>query len=113
MRALGSHHVIRNGPVEDDQRLPQTLNVGFVGLDGDSLLMQLDLIGIAASLARLAQRVHTSFANLAGHGSVPDAYLRSSVRFSFGASTTAAEIIEESGRIVEVVQHIKVSKTTA
>ncbi len=42
--------MIRNGPTKDHQRLPQTLNIGFPGLDGDALLMQLDLAGIAASL---------------------------------------------------------------
>src|SRR5262249_33424660 len=47
---LGPGCVIRNGPTRDEMRLPQTLNVGFPGLDGDALLMQLDLAGVAASL---------------------------------------------------------------
>ena len=45
---LGPSHV-RNGPARRAVRLPQTSNVGFPGLDGDALLMQLDLAGIAAS----------------------------------------------------------------
>ncbi len=113
MRALGAHHIIRNGPVEDNQRLPQTLNVGFVGLDGDSLLMQLDLMGIAASLGSACASGSTRPSPTLVAMRVPDAYLRSSVRFSFGASTTAAEINEAIQRIVEVVQHIELSKTTA
>ena len=48
--ALGPEQVVRNGPVASSMRLPQTVNLGFVGLDGDALLMQLDLEGIAASL---------------------------------------------------------------
>jgi cysteine desulfurase len=47
---LGAERVIRNGPDEPSKRLPQTLNVGFPDLDGDALLMQLDLAGVAASL---------------------------------------------------------------
>ena len=48
--ALGVDRVIRNGPADSALRLPQTINLGFVGLDGDALLMQLDLAGIAVSL---------------------------------------------------------------
>ncbi|SIO39869.1 Aminotransferase class-V [Singulisphaera sp. GP187] len=48
--ALGADQVIRNGPSDDAQRLPQTLNLGLPGLDGDTLLMQLDRAGIAATL---------------------------------------------------------------
>jgi cysteine desulfurase len=37
---------------------------------------------------------------------IPDERLRSSVRFSFGATTTEAEIDEAIRRIVKVVRHI-------
>ena len=50
IHALGAERVIRNGPNANDQRLPQTLNLGFPGLDGEALLIQLDMAGIAASL---------------------------------------------------------------
>ena len=48
--ALGPGRVIRNGPADDRQRLPQTINLAFPGIDGDALLIQLDLAGIAVSL---------------------------------------------------------------
>ena len=34
--ALGADRVIRNGPAHSASRLPQTVNLGFVGLDGDA-----------------------------------------------------------------------------
>ena len=37
--ALGPGHVIRNGPVDDQQRLPQTVNLAFPGIDGNALLI--------------------------------------------------------------------------
>jgi cysteine desulfurase len=101
--ALGSHRVIRNGPVEEDQRLPQTLNLGFPSLDGDALLMQLDLAGIAASLGSACASGSTRPSPTLMAMRVPDDCLRSSVRFSFGATTTEAEINEAIGRIAEVV----------
>ena len=100
--ALGPDHVIRNGPADDDRRLPQTLNLGFPGLDGDALLMQLDLAGIAASLGSACASGSTRPSPTLMAMRVPDDRLRSSVRFSLGAATTEAEIDEAIRRIVEV-----------
>jgi cysteine desulfurase len=104
--ALGRERVIRNGPVDDARRLPQTLNVGFPGLDGDALLMQLDLAGIAASLGSACASGSTRPSPTLMAMRVPDDRLRSSVRFSLGATTTEAEIDEAMRRIVEVVGRI-------
>ena len=68
--ALGPGHVIRNGPVDDQQRLPQTVNLAFPGIDGDALLIQLDLAGIAVSLGSACASGSTpAFADLDGHAS--------------------------------------------
>ncbi|MGP0062295.1 MAG: cysteine desulfurase family protein [Isosphaeraceae bacterium] len=105
--ALGPERVIRNGPTRDEQRLPQTLNVGFPGLDGDALLMQLDLAGIAASLGSACASGSTRPSPTLIAMRVPDDRLRSSVRFSLGATTTEAEIDEAIRRILEVVGRIR------
>ena len=111
IHTLGTCRVVRNGPVEDNQRLPQTLNIGFVGLDGDALLMQLDLVGIAASLGSACASGSMRPSPTLMAMRIPDNYLRSSVRFSFGASTTEAEIDEAVRRIVEVVTHMDPRET--
>jgi cysteine desulfurase len=104
--AMGPERVIRNGPTRDDRRLPQTLNVGFPGLDGDALLMQLDLAGIAASLGSACASGSTRPSPTLMAMRVPDDRLRSSVRFSLGATTTAAEVDEAVRRIAEVVGRV-------
>jgi cysteine desulfurase len=88
-------------------RLPQTINIGFVGLDGDALMMQLDLEGIAVSLgAACASGSRRPSPTLIAM-QVPGDRLRSSVRFSLGASTTQAEIDEAVARIVRVIARIR------
>jgi cysteine desulfurase len=104
--ALGPERVIRNGPFRDEFRLPQTLNLGFPGLDGDALLMQLDLAGIAASLGSACASGSTRLSPTLLAMRVPDDRLRSSVRFSLGATTTDAEIDEAISRITAVAQRI-------
>jgi cysteine desulfurase len=104
--ALGCDRVVRNGPVRDEFRLPQTLNLGFSGLDGDALLIQLDLAGIAASLGAACASGSTRPSPTLISMRVPDDRLRSSVRFSLGATTTEAEIDEAINRITEAVRRI-------
>jgi cysteine desulfurase len=104
--ALGPDRVIRNGPADPSLRLPQTLNLGFVGLDGDALIMQLDLAGIAASLGAACASGSTRPSPTLLAMRVPDDRLRSSVRFSLGATTTEEEIDEAIARIIPAVERI-------
>jgi len=104
--ALGVDRVIRNGPADLALRLPQTVNLGFVGLDGDALLMQLDLAGIAVSLGSACASGSTRLSPTLVAMRVPGDRLRSSVRFSLGASTTETDIEEAICRIVKVVERI-------
>ncbi len=104
--ALGADRVSRNGPVDSESRLPQTVNLGFVGLDGDSLMMQLDLVGIAVSLGSACASGSTRLSPTLLAMRVPEDRLRSSVRFSLGANTTEADIEEAIRRIVPVVKQV-------
>ena len=66
--------------------------------------MQLDLAGIAASLGSACASGSTRPSPTLMAMRVPDDRLRSSVRFSLGATTTEAEIDEAVARIVPVVR---------
>ncbi len=102
--ALGPGRVVRNGPTEGSDRLPQTVNLGFPGLDGDALLMQLDLAGVAASLGSACASGTTELSPTLRAMLVPADRLRSSVRFSLGATTTEAEVAEAVRRVAAVVE---------
>jgi cysteine desulfurase len=104
--ALGPARALRNGPAADDLRLPQTLNLAFPGLDGDALLMQLDLAGLSISLGSACASGATTPSPTLLAMSVPEDRLRSSVRFSLGAFTTEAEIDEAISRVVDRIGSI-------
>jgi cysteine desulfurase len=80
--------------------LPQTLNLGFPGVDGEALLIKLDLAGVAVSLGSACASGSTRPSPTLVAMRVPDDRLRSSVRISFGAATTEAEIDAAVGKIV-------------
>jgi cysteine desulfurase len=82
---------IRHGPVAGE-RLPNTLSVRFPGCAGESLLVLLDLAGIAVSLgsacaAGSAEPSHVLLAMGIGRDAA-----RSAIRMSLGPSTTRDEV---------------------
>src|SRR4030095_11251805 len=96
---------IMNGHPE--MRLGNTLNVSFPGLDGEGLLIALDLAGVAVSSgsACMVGSVMPSHVLLA-MGVAPE-IAGSTVRFSLGKQTTAAEIDDAIGRIEGVLTRLQ------
>ncbi len=80
----------RNGVAEN--ALPNTLNVSFPGLDGESLHISLDLAGLCVSSgsACMVGSIQPSHVLLA-MGVAPEV-AQATVRFSLGKLTTAAEV---------------------
>lgn len=107
IESLGRENVVRNGPANNDACLPQTINLGFPGLDGDALLMQLDLAGVAASLGSACSSGSTKPSPALVAMGVPADRVRSSARFSFGPETTDAMIDEAARRVGELVRRIR------
>lgn len=96
---------VMNGDAK--HRLANTLNVSFPGLDGEGLLINLDLAGICASSgsACMVGSVQPSHV-LLGMGVAHD-LARSTVRFSLGKETTAEEIEGAMGRLPEIFARLK------
>jgi cysteine desulfurase len=95
-RLLALPGALRNGA---EPRVPNTLNVSFEGIEAESLLMALDLSGVAVSTgaACAAGAVEPSHV-LRGMG-LPMERVQGSLRFSLGRSTTEADV----DQAVEVV----------
>ncbi len=86
--------------------LANTLNVSFPGLDGESLLINLDLAGICASSgsACMVGSIQPSHVLLAM--GVPREIAQATVRFSLGKGTTAEEIAEAVRRIGTIFKRL-------
>jgi cysteine desulfurase len=91
------------------ERLPHTANVGFPGLDGQVLLMALDVAGVACSVGSACSSGSTELSPTLRAMNVPQEVLASSLRFSLGATTTEAEIDQAVRRILEVVRQLQPS----
>lgn len=92
---------------ERARRLPQTSNVAFPGLDGEVLRMALDLAGVGCSVGSACSSGSTELSPTLRAMNLSNELVRSSLRFSFGATNTEAEIDEAVQRIVEVCGAIR------
>ncbi len=77
----------RGGP-----RLPNVSNVSFAGVDSESLLMQLDLEGIAASAGSACTSGVLEPSHVIAAIGLPPRFEQGVIRFSLGNTTTQQEI---------------------
>ena len=87
-------------------RLPQTSNIAFPGLDGQILLMALDLAGVACSVGSACASGSTELSPTLRAMGLREDLVACSLRFSLGATTTEAEIDEAVRRILHVCREL-------
>ena len=79
---------------KDAERLPNTVQFGIEGLDGEMLLMKLDQKGIAVSSGSACASGGGKPSPVLAAMGVADGLAKSAIRISLGKSNTEAEIIE-------------------
>jgi cysteine desulfurase len=87
-------------------RLPQTSNIAFPGLEGQILLLALDMAGVACSVGAACASGSTELSPTLRAMGLPSGIVASSLRFSFGATTTEAQIDEAVARILRVCREL-------
>jgi cysteine desulfurase len=88
-------------------RLPNTLNVTLPDVDGESLLMNLDLLGIAASAGSACSSGSEEPSHVLLAMGVGRELARASLRFSLGADNTEAEIDAVIDTLAELVPRLR------
>lgn len=101
-----------NGPSADDQRLPSILNVTFRGVQGETLLLNLDMQGIAASAGSACTTGNSQPSHVLLAMGLTDERARSTVRFSVGRSNSAEQIDEVIEVVTESVARIRTLAAT-
>lgn len=91
----------------DAPRLPNTLSIAFPGVEGEPMLVNLDLEGIACSLGSTCASGSAEPApSLLAMGCTPDV-CTSSVRFTLSHQNTAEEMTIAAERIAGVVKRLR------
>jgi len=97
--------IVLNGP--ETGGLPHTVNVSFPGCRAESLLMNLDLAGVACSTGSACSSGSLLPSPVLQAMGLPPERLHSAMRFSFSALLTEAEMDEAVRRIAMVVERLR------
>ena len=89
----------------EDHGWPGIANIGFGGVNGETLVMALDDLAISTGSACNSELVEPSFV-LTALG-VPKDIAEASLRFSLGRFSTQAEVEHAGSRVVEVVERLR------
>ena len=113
-RRLWSHlkqvpGAILNG--DEERRLPGNLNVGFAGVDGETLLLALDDLAVSSGSACTSASVEPSYV-LRALG-VADDLAHASLRFTVGRFTTEEDVDYAAMRVAEVVGRLRPAEAAA
>ncbi|MFC4600085.1 cysteine desulfurase family protein [Cohnella hongkongensis] len=97
---LGAERFAVNG--HPDDRLPHILNVSFPGISSESMLMSLDLAGLAASGGSACNSGSLKPSHVLEAMRLPSDKIASAVRFSFGLGNTM-EQAEKMAKIIATI----------
>jgi cysteine desulfurase len=89
------------------ERAPHTSNVAFLGVDRQVLAVALDLAGVACSTGSACASGSTDPSHVLVAMGLPEAHLRSSLRFSFGSPLSLAEVDLACERIAKTVKDLR------
>jgi cysteine desulfurase len=95
-----------NGPTDRSQRLPNTSNISFEYIDGQSILTHLDNAGICVSTGSACHSAsHESSPTLRAMN-IPYTAAQGSIRFSLGRYNTEAEVETTLRVLPEIIQKL-------
>ena len=83
--------------------LPNTLNLGFAGVEGDTLLIAMDIEGVAVSTGSACSSGTGLPSYVLQAMGLPDKKINSSIRFSLGCRTTKMELDSVLKTLVKAV----------
>lgn len=99
--------IVLNGPDLDGPRLPNNANLSFPGVQGETLLLALDMEDVAASAGSACTAGKSEPSHVLVAIGASDQRVRSSIRFTVGRSTTRQQVDETVGIVTEAVARIR------
>ena len=88
-------------------RVPNTSNISFDGIEAESLLIALDLEGVAISTGSACSSGTLEPSHVLQAMGLPSARTRNSLRFSLGPATTADEVVFVAAKIPMLVEKLR------
>jgi cysteine desulfurase len=105
---LGEEAFVVNG--HPTERLPHILNLSFPGISAETMLMNLDLEGIAASGGSACSAGSLEPSHVLTAMGLPSERVRSAIRFSFGTDNVHESVTIAGRKIATIVKRLRNKK---
>jgi cysteine desulfurase len=102
---LGEEAFVVNG--HPTERLPHILNVSFPGISAETMLMNLDLEGIAASAGSACTAGSLEPSHVLRAMGLPEERVQSAIRFSFGSDNVHDSVTIAGRKIATIVKRLR------
>jgi cysteine desulfurase len=100
-------NVSLNGPADWGQRLPSNLNLSIEGVQGETVLLSLDIQGVAASAGSACTTGNSEPSHVLLAMGLSEERARTSLRFTVGRSNTLEQIDEAIDLLAETVDRLR------
>ncbi|MFF3920768.1 cysteine desulfurase family protein [Paenibacillus lactis] len=104
-RLIGEEAFAING--NQEHYLPHVLNLSFPGVSTETMLMNLDMEGIAAASGSACTSGSLEISHVLQAMKLPDPILRSAIRFSFGLGNTTQEMEFTAQKIETILKRLR------
>ena len=99
--------ILRNGTDDPERALPNILNVVLPGVQGETMLLNLDLLGIAASAGSACTTGNSEPSHVLGAIGLDESQARATIRFSVGRGNSIDEIERAADAVVESARRVQ------
>lgn len=99
--------ILYNGPKDNSKRLPNNASFSFVYIEGESILMLMDMEGIAVSSGSACSSGSLEPSYVMLSIGVPIEIAHGTIRFSFGKSNTKEQVDFVIYKLVEIVNKLR------
>ena len=96
-----------NGPVDPSLRLPNNLNVTLHEVQGEMLLLSLDVLGVAASAGSACTTGNAEPSHVLRAMGISESACQSALRFTVGRSNTEEQIDDAIDALIESVERVR------
>jgi cysteine desulfurase len=96
-----------NGPADPARRLPNNLNLALPGVQGETVLLGLDMQGVAASAGSACTTGNSEPSHVLRAMGLSEERCRASLRFTVGRDNTPAEIDDAVDVLAETVARVR------
>jgi cysteine desulfurase len=98
--------VFLNGP-EDERRVPSTVNLSFKAVEGESIILSLDMKGVAVSSGSACTSGALEASHVLMAMKVPVELAQGSIRFSLGRFTSREDIDYTISVLPEIIERLR------